>query len=540
MAYQITKSDGTLLLQLADGFTDSVSSSITFVGKNVSKFGEIQNNDLLHLLENFASTTEPANKLTGQLWFDKSNNTLKVYNQTQWQTLSVLAYGASSSAAASPSNLWYDSVNNQLFINNGSGFTLIGPEKAPGYNPTKLISVTLKDTSDATHPVIEALVDDQVIYVVSGSDFVTSSTNLIPGISHIYKGITLKNGDVAGSTDATLTGTSLYATNAGKLLNATRIGYISAEFIPPAGVASIVQRSEEGEIQATTVYASAITPTGIKGTLNSNWGISGNFTPTNNGSSTLGISSLRWNTIWAQTVDSTTVNANSVKFTSLTDLNLLSILQFDDDPKLAANSHQRLPTQYAVKTYVDTTATWLYNLIETIPKISVPAESDSLVHRDGDGGIAAANINAVSIKLTASSPTINYLDADTALAANSDARLATQKAIKAYIDSRVATEINSRIAGDANLQSQIDAAQGLPSGTVLYTAGSTAPTGFLEANGQTLLKASYPALFAAIGGTYGSSSTTFNLPDLRGQFVRGWDHGKGVDPGRTLGSAQGD
>ena len=77
MAYQITKSDGTLLLQLADGFTDSVSSSITFVGKNVSKFGEIQNNDFLHLLENFANTTEPANKLTGQLWFDKSSNVLK-------------------------------------------------------------------------------------------------------------------------------------------------------------------------------------------------------------------------------------------------------------------------------------------------------------------------------------------------------------------------------------------------------------------------------------------------------------------------------
>jgi hypothetical protein len=55
MAYQIIKSNGSLLVELADGFTDKVSSSITFVGKNVSKFGEIQNDNFLHLLENFAN-----------------------------------------------------------------------------------------------------------------------------------------------------------------------------------------------------------------------------------------------------------------------------------------------------------------------------------------------------------------------------------------------------------------------------------------------------------------------------------------------------
>jgi phage-related tail fiber protein len=47
-------------------------------------------------------------------------------------------------------------------------------------------------------------------------------------------------------------------------------------------------------------------------------------------------------------------------------------------------------------------------------------------------------------------------------------------------------------------------------------------------------------LFSAIGTTYGAGdgSTTFNLPDLRGEFIRGWDDARGVDAGRTLGSAQ--
>jgi hypothetical protein len=89
MSYVIKKSDNTVLLELAEGFTDHVSSSLTFIGKNVSNFGELQNNNFLHLLENFASTSEPLHKLTGQLWFDKSSNVLKIYNSNQWQLIDV-------------------------------------------------------------------------------------------------------------------------------------------------------------------------------------------------------------------------------------------------------------------------------------------------------------------------------------------------------------------------------------------------------------------------------------------------------------------
>lgn len=64
--------------------------------------------------------------------------------------------------------------------------------------------------------------------------------------------------------------------------------------------------------------------------------------------------------------------------------------------------------------------------------------------------------------------------------------------------------------------------------------------GWLTANGAAVSRTTYAALFAAIGTTYGSGdgSTTFNLPDLRGEFLRGLDDGRGVDSGRALGSAQ--
>ena len=80
----------------------------------------------------------------------------------------------------------------------------------------------------------------------------------------------------------------------------------------------------------------------------------------------------------------------------------------------------------------------------------------------------------------------------------------------------------------------------VPSGTVLYFAGQTAPAGWLKANGAAVSRTAYAALFAAIGTTYGAGDflNTFNLPDLRGEFIRGWDDGRGVDTPRSIGSAQ--
>lgn len=89
--------------------------------------------------------------------------------------------------------------------------------------------------------------------------------------------------------------------------------------------------------------------------------------------------------------------------------------------------------------------------------------------------------------------------------------------------------------------SKAEARQLSPAGQVAYFARSTAPTGWLKANGAAVSRTAYADLFAAIGTTFGAGDgfNTFNLPDLRGEFLRGWDDGRGVDAGRALGSAQG-
>lgn len=81
-----------------------------------------------------------------------------------------------------------------------------------------------------------------------------------------------------------------------------------------------------------------------------------------------------------------------------------------------------------------------------------------------------------------------------------------------------------------------------PTGSVMFFAMSTAPAGWLIANGAEVSRATYAALFTAIGTLYGAGngSSTFNLPNLNGQFLRGWDGSGSVDPGRVFGSTQAD
>jgi hypothetical protein len=462
MSYNIKKSDGITLLQLNDGQTDNVSSSITFIGRNYSNFGEIQNNNFLHLLENFADISPPQYPLTGQLWFDSNTTTnlLKVFN-TQWQPLSILEYSNISIAATSKGNLWYNSRYNQLFINTGTGFTLIGPDTVQGYGTTRFVSASLKDTVNVSHPVIKCVIDDKVAYIISNDDFITSSTNLIPGISRVYKGITLKDGELANSA-ANVIGTSLYAKDASRLLAANSTStYITASTSTTAN--TLVQRDSQGYITASGVQTPQVQTsliTATSGVLSGAWSVVNGLTPQRSGIVNLGTSLLKWNE-----VNATTVNTNAINFSTLLDQNSLGISSFDTDGTLTANS---------------------------------------------------------------------------------DTRLATQKAIKKYIDDKITAEVALRLSGDQTLKSQISARTVFPAGTILYTASATPPAGFFECNGDLKFKTSipgrqgYPELWAALGSYYEVDTSRFRLPDLRGYFIRSWDNGKGIDAGRGLGDKPAD
>jgi microcystin-dependent protein len=79
-----------------------------------------------------------------------------------------------------------------------------------------------------------------------------------------------------------------------------------------------------------------------------------------------------------------------------------------------------------------------------------------------------------------------------------------------------------------------------PAGSVIMMAANSLPAGYLKCNGAAVSRTTYALLFGVVGTIYGvgNGSTTFNLPDLRGEFIRGWDDSRGIDAGRSIGSFQ--
>jgi len=100
--------------------------------------------------------------------------------------------------------------------------------------------------------------------------------------------------------------------------------------------------------------------------------------------------------------------------------------------------------------------------------------------------------------------------------------------------------LNSAVAA---LQDAINSTRPVPAASVFYIASTVVPYGYLECNGSWVLKDTYLDLWTALGSPAlgsGSNANKFQLPDLRGEFIRGWDHGRGVDPNRSILSAQAD
>lgn len=116
---------------------------------------------------------------------------------------------------------------------------------------------------------------------------------------------------------------------------------------------------------------------------------------------------------------------------------------------------------------------------------------------------------------------------------------------KSFVENHVSTQIEAlRTELLTQIATQVAAVadSAVPTGSLMVHGADSCPEGYLVANGSAVLRADYPELFAVVGTHFGGGdgSTTFNLPDMRGQFVRGWDAGANLDPDRVFGSSQGE
>ena len=189
MAYTINLTDGSIFATIADG-TINTASSMILVGKNYAGYGEFLDENFIHLLENGANNTAPGAPLTGQLWYDKSSNLLKVYNGTVFKTISAATASASQPTSNVTGDIWFDTTNQQLKVFNGTSFILVGPASSAGQGTSGAIVTTITDNVAVDHVVIQLFVQNTLVGVISKDATFTPQT-AINGFTTIGPGLQL-------------------------------------------------------------------------------------------------------------------------------------------------------------------------------------------------------------------------------------------------------------------------------------------------------------------------------------------------------------
>jgi hypothetical protein len=214
MAYQVNKTDGTIVATVADGQIDTLSTDITLIGKNYSGFGEALNENFVKLLENFSSTTQPTNPIKGQIWFDGTENKLKVYSGTAFVPVSSATISNTQPTTLGVGDLWFNDTDKQLYFFDGTNTILLGPDYSELQGLSGLRVSSVLDALNQTR-VITSLYNNGVLLGIFSKDSFTPK-NAIEGYSGSIE---------PGFNQGTLAGIkfNVTATNAEKLgnINAT-------------------------------------------------------------------------------------------------------------------------------------------------------------------------------------------------------------------------------------------------------------------------------------------------------------------------------
>lgn len=216
MPYILNKTNGTKLTVLEDASLD-VSTDLTFVGRNYAGYGEIIDENLLRLLENFSNTTAPPKPILGQLWFDstKDRRKLKVcYDGKNFKEVAYLRVQGTNPTGSVTGDLWWDTGNGQLKAFDGSQFKTVGPfastqttvqwvfgleydKNDPGLDATSAAPMLKAQLSTTTFAIVTPLKQSLSKLIPKDTSELSFSNNFKNGVR---KGITLAGCNEAGSS----------------------------------------------------------------------------------------------------------------------------------------------------------------------------------------------------------------------------------------------------------------------------------------------------------------------------------------------------
>ena len=188
MPYTIKYTDPTKpAVEVFDNTTNSTDTSLKFSGRNTTNYGTVIAENFLHLLENFAGAIKPTSPVEGQLWYNNVDNTLYVNDgsgENGWQTASGVRSGTAQPTSGKAGDIWVDTNNQQIFIYSGSTWILVGPLYSSGSKSGPIVE-TLIDVDNVKHSVVTMYAEGIPVTIVSNATFIPkpSITGFPNGIS---------------------------------------------------------------------------------------------------------------------------------------------------------------------------------------------------------------------------------------------------------------------------------------------------------------------------------------------------------------------
>jgi microcystin-dependent protein len=501
MAYTINRFNG-LVLTTVDDATINTDTDIKLVGKNLANYGEVQNENFVFLLENFSAPTPPNKPIQGQLWFDSGSFKIKVYDGANWRSGAFAEVGNSAPENLSEGDFWWNSDNEQLYAWNGTDFVLVGPQNTED-GITQMKSMSVRDTNNQVRSIIATLIGNTVVSIFSDTEFEILDTpeNVIDGFLRIKKGITLRDTPTEGINSGISENNYFWGTAsnslklAGKeindfILKSESEVYLNADKLDGFDAEDFLKKDE--------VAPSAENANKLEGFEADDFVRKGESASTALSADKLqGLEPddfLGKNATALRAIDAT----NAENADKLDGFDAVDFLLKNETAQRALNAD--LFRGFTPDDFLRTN--------ETANSAVTAAQAENADTLDG---LQAADFMQIA---GGTFEGFVFLPADP----EENNHAATKK----YVDETV---------GLFNRPGQ-----------VAYFATESAPEGWLKANGALVSRTTYSRLFAAIGTRFGEGDgeTTFALPDLRGEFIRGLDDGKGIDENRTLGSLQND
>jgi len=562
MGYIINKTDGTQLINLLEGTLDT-STNLYLIGRNYPSYGELQQENFVRLLESGADTLSPIAKgktpLIGQLWYDKGNNKLKVYNGTEFKTLGTVVSSTAPSLNA-VGDLWWDTSNDQVKAWNGNVWLLIGPAYTKTQGISSSVVEVIPDDVSVSHIVVSQYVNGTRVAIQStDSEFTPSPA--IEGFAKIYPGT---NSNIGAPQPFNIQG---FASNTVQLTNYNVAGNIDFA-VRTGGVISNRLRITgiNGEVR---VFGNPTTNLGIApkqyvDALGSYANVEISGIKSNVVAANIEITNVRAN-VEAANTSIVTANTNMQSYVD----SRVSILDANAGVQSVAISNL-LATKAAI---ASPSFTGNASAPTAVPGTNTTQLATTAFVFEANAGVAArlfSNTGAIAYDLSLNYAKLNspaffgVPTAPTPAFSDNSSKLATTAFVKLHVLSGPTGPIGATGLTGAQGPQGTQGPQGIPgvqgiqgpqgpqgpqgikgdkgdtgstgsqgprgyqggdlAGTIKLWASAILPDNtWMACNGAAISRTSFATLFARIGTLYGSGDgvNTFNIPDFRDRFAVG-------------------